>query len=204
MNSTLCTTRTKLIWKRIFGSSARERGSSYLVQSRANSSESKPEERQRLPEHDQLKAGPYQKVGNIIIIELNHHLWQQPWEVSRALRELNFEYRGQVTVHPDIPEVRERLFHCRNLVNIDIMPIDEMKRLLCIPAHITFNDLLSQIPETWGDHPPATFEYTVAVKKFAQYRKERIRDIMHRDAMELRLLRLRRERNVLKSGGSTL
>ena len=151
------------------------------------------EPQKEVPVHDQLKTGPFQKVGNVIIIELNSHLWQQPWEISRALRQLNFEFRGQVTVHPDIPEVRERLFHCRNLVNIDIVPIDEMKRLLCIPSHITFSDLLSQFPETWGEHPSAVFEYTVALKKFAQYRKERIRDIMHRDAVEMRLVRLRRQ-----------
>ncbi|KNH05876.1 hypothetical protein XU18_3153 [Perkinsela sp. CCAP 1560/4] len=166
--------------------------SSALLQCES-SSKSHSDHSAHVPLNQQLAQGPYQKVGNVIIIELNHQVWQQPWEICRYLRQLNFEFRGQVTVHPDIPEVRERLFHCRHLVNIDIVPIDEIKRSLCIPSHITFSDLLSQFPETWGEHPAAVFDYTNALKKFAQFRKERIRDIMNRDATEMRLVKLRRK-----------
>ena len=146
-----------------------------------------------LPEKARLSPAPYYKVGNIIIVELRTHLWQQGWELARDLRWLRFEYRGQVTAHPDIPEVRERLFHVRHLVTLDMISLDELKNLLRVPPHIHFSDLSAQYPATWGEVSFSWGCYGAARKLFSQYRRDRLRDIIHRDTIEKRLVAVQKQ-----------
>jgi len=144
-----------------------------------------------------LTPGPYEKVGNVFIVESNSHLWNIGWESARELRMLNFEFKGQVTIHPDIPAVRNRLFHVRHLVTIDVMPLDELKDRLGSPQHISFSDLAAQYPDAWGECPTQLLSpgspHNTSKKRFTQYRRDRLKDIMHRDAAELKLVRAKKQ-----------
>ena len=68
-----------------------------------------------------------------------------------------------------------------------------MKAALHIPPHIHFSDLLAQYPDNWGEVPVGRGCYVAARKRFCQYRKERLRDIVHRDSIEKRMVKLQKQ-----------
>ena len=136
----------------------------------------------------------YTKIGNIFIIKCTDYPFKYSWEVCRMLRDLRLEFRGQVVIFPDIPAVRLRLWRCRHVVSVDMMSTVELKKKLGVPSHITFRDLARQLPSHMGDaNRGAGDAYLRSRVDFMAYRRERLRDIMHRDQQELKLLSERKK-----------
>lgn len=131
---------------------------------------------------------PQRTVGGIFLVHCRDHPFKHSWEVTRMLRDLRLEFRGQFTIHPDIPEVRKKLWRARNAVAIERLDLDEAKELVGVPSHITFSDLAQQIPSTFGRGKAVPNPILRSKQNFMQYRRMRIRDVLHRDALEKRLL----------------
>jgi ribosomal protein L30/L7E len=140
-----------------------------------------------------MAPGPYEQVGNVFLVYCDDHPFKHAWEVNRVLRDLRFEFKGQLTIHPDTPQVRERLFRVRHIVSIEMVALDELKQMMGVPAHITFSDLATGIPLNHGRGPAAAMPLTRSRINFVQNRRMRLRDVMERDAAELKLLKLRKE-----------
>lgn len=104
------------------------------------------------------------------------------------LRDLRLEFRGQVSIHPDIPAVRKLLWRTRHVVTIERLDLDAAKELVGIPKHIQFRDLARQIPSTFGRTRAVPNPMLRSKMNFMQYRRMRLRDILHRDAVEKKLL----------------
>ncbi|CAD2220251.1 hypothetical protein AGDE_02167 [Angomonas deanei] len=123
----------------------------------------------------------------------NDHPFKYSWEVNRVLRDLRLEFRGQTVIVPDIPAVRRQLWRVRNMVRIDMLDLDEAKALVGIPEHIQFRDLNRQIPATFGRGKGVPNPHLRSKKNFMHLRRMRLRDVLHRDALELRLLEEKRK-----------
>ena len=136
----------------------------------------------------QVLPGPYRRVPNIIVLRSIDHPFKNGWEVAKVLRDLRIEFKGQTVIHPDVPRVRELIWHCRHMVEIDIISIDEMKSILGIPKHITFTDLQRTLPHSFHRTPNQGNPLMHGKVQFSEYRKMRLRDIMQRDALELKIL----------------
>lgn len=153
---------------------------------RASSSSSSSSE---IPPSQKATPGPYRKVGNIFICHCNEIPAKYTPQINKILRDLRFEFRGQVTVHPDVPAVRERLFRVRHIVKIDMISTDEMKQILDIPEYVTFNDLEAGGLNKYRQSGPSTpYPYLRSYFQFDNYRRKRIADILERDSVELKLL----------------
>ncbi|KPA75575.1 putative mitochondrial hypothetical protein [Leptomonas pyrrhocoris] len=139
-----------------------------------------------------IVAGPYRRVGNVFIVTCVDHPFKFSWEVNRMLRELRLEFMGQTTIVPDIPQVRKRLWRVRHLVRVDPVDLDEAKALIGVPEHVSFRDLASQIPPTFGRGPAVGNPRLRSKMNFMQLRRMRLRDVMHRDQLEKKLLEERR------------
>lgn len=138
-------------------------------------------------------AGPYRRVGNVFIVTCEDHPFKHGWEVNRMLRDLRLEFKGQTTIHPDIPEVRKRLWRVRHIVRVDLLDLDAAKELVGIPAHVSFSDLASQIPRSFG-RGGATANPGIRSKvRFMRLRRMRLRDILHRDQLEKSILEEKRK-----------
>eukprot|EP00744_Colponema_vietnamica_P024884 GILI01036423.1.p1 GENE.GILI01036423.1~~GILI01036423.1.p1 ORF type:complete len:206 (-),score=30.58 GILI01036423.1:71-688(-) len=134
-------------------------------------------------------ASPHRKVGNVFIIYCIDHPFKYQWETARMLRELRIEFKGQTVICPDIPQVRLRLWRVRHIVKIDMVDTDELKQMIGVPSHIKFSDLRRQLPVHVGDaNKSAGNPYLRSRVDFMLYRRQRMRDIMHRDQQELKLL----------------
>lgn len=139
-----------------------------------------------------IAAGPYRRVGNVFIVTCIDHPFKFSWEVNRMLRELRLEFMGQTTVVPDIPSVRKRIWRVRHVVRIDQLDLDEAKALIGIPEHISFRDLAAQIPPTFGRGGSVANPHMRSKMNFMRLRRMRLRDVMHRDQLEKRLLEEKR------------
>ena len=146
-----------------------------------------------VPPEQQLAPGPYRKVGNIFVVNVHDHPYKYGWEINRCLRDLKLEHRGEVRVHPDTPEVRERLFRVRHLVNIDMMTTDEAKDMIGVPRAVGFAQLKTTLPRNYGAGLTQDRDVEQSWVDFMETRRNRLRDIMQRDALELRLLKRRKE-----------
>nr|7ANE_S Chain S, uL30m [Leishmania major] len=135
-----------------------------------------------------IAAGPYRRVGNVFIVTCIDHPFKFSWEVNRMLRELRLEFMGQTTVVPDIPPVRKRIWRVRHVVRVDQLDLDEAKALIGIPEHISFRDLAGQIPPTFGRGGSVANPHMRSKMNFMRLRRMRLRDVMHRDQLEKRLL----------------
>lgn len=139
-----------------------------------------------------IAAGPYRRVGHIFIVTCVDHPFKFSWEVNRMLRELRLEFMGQTTIVPDIPQVRKQLWRVRHIVRVDHLDLDEAKALIGVPEHISFSDLAAQIPPTFGRGRAVANPLLRSKMNFMQLRRMRLRDVMHRDALEKRLLEEKR------------
>jgi ribosomal protein L30/L7E len=146
-----------------------------------------------VPPSCQAVAGPYERVGNVFLVQCVDLPVKYTRQINAVLRKLRFEFRGQWTVHPDTPEVREALFRVRHIVRIEQVPLDEMKRLLGMPAHVRFGDLEAGLPRLRGRGVGAKHPYVASMVNFNQFRRMRIKDVLERDAVELRLLAARKQ-----------
>ncbi|RNF01969.1 hypothetical protein TraAM80_06689 [Trypanosoma rangeli] len=140
-----------------------------------------------------IAPGPYRHVGNIFIVQCDDHPFKHSWEINRMLRELRLEYKGQTTILPDIPPVRKQLWRVRHVVKVDMLDLDEAKTLIGVPEHVSFSDLASQIPATFGRVRAVANPVLRSKMNFMKLRRMRLRDVLHRDALELRLLEERRK-----------
>lgn len=140
-----------------------------------------------------ITAGPYRCVGNIFIVHCVDHPFKFGWEVNRMLRELRLEFMGQTTIVPDVPEVRKRLWRVRHVVRVDMLDLDEAKALIGVPEHISFSDLNAQIPATFGRGKGTSSPVIRSKVNFMRFRRMRMRDVMHRDELEKRLLEEKRK-----------
>ncbi|SCU72238.1 uncharacterized protein TEOVI_000381400 [Trypanosoma equiperdum] len=139
-----------------------------------------------------IAPGPYRRVGNIFIVHCDDHPFKHSWEVNRMLRELRLEFKGQTTIVPDIPQVRKRIWRVRHIVKVDVLDLDEAKALIGVPEHISFTDLASQLPPSFGRVKAVPSPVIRSKMNFMKLRRMRLRDVLHRDALELRLLELKR------------
>lgn len=146
-----------------------------------------------------MLAGPYRRVGNVFVVSCEDHPFKHGWEVNRMLRDLRIEFRGQTVIHPDIPDVRKRLWRVRHLVRIDIMDLDEAKALVGVPAHMNFSELNAQIPATFGRGGGVSSPSIRSKVRFMRLRRMRLRDVLHRDELEKRLLE--EKRRAMTGGG---
>ncbi|GET85692.1 hypothetical protein, conserved [Leishmania tarentolae] len=140
-----------------------------------------------------IAAGPYRRVGNVFIVTCIDHPFKFSWEVNRMLRELRLEFMGQTTIVPDLPQVRKRLWRVRHIVRIDQLDLDEAKALIGVPEHVSFRDLAAQIPPTFGRGGSAANPHMRSKMNFMRLRRMRLRDVMHRDQIEQRLLEAKRQ-----------
>ncbi|EKG01809.1 hypothetical protein TCSYLVIO_007182 [Trypanosoma cruzi] len=140
-----------------------------------------------------IAPGPYRVVGNIFIVHCDDHPFKHSWEINRMLRELRLEFKGQTTIVPDIPQVRKQLWRVRHVVRIDMLDLDEAKALIGVPEHISFDDLASQIPVSFGRVRAVANPVLRSKMNFMKLRRMRLRDVLHRDALELRILEERRK-----------
>lgn len=142
-----------------------------------------------VPPTHQAQTGPYEKVGNIFICYNTDIPAKYTPQINLILRHLRFEFRGQMTIHPDTPEIREKLFRVRHLVRVEMVSLDEAKEILGVPQHVKFRDLESNGLNNYRQvGPDAMHPYIRSQIRFRRYRKERIRDILERDQVELKLL----------------
>jgi ribosomal protein L30/L7E len=153
-----------------------------------------------VPASQRLTPGPYRKVGNILIVHVVEHPFKYGWELNRALRKLKLEYRGEVRVMADTPKNRQWLFRVRHIVKIDMMNTDEVKEMLGIPASVSFSALKQNTPRNFGTGIVRDFDSAQSFADFAEVRRMRLRDIMQRDAVELRLLQKRKEAAAAAAG----
>ncbi|KAG5512225.1 hypothetical protein GH5_07710 [Leishmania sp. Ghana 2012 LV757] len=149
-----------------------------------------------------IAAGPYRRVGNVFIVTCTDHPFKFSWEVNRMLRELRLEFMGQTTIVPDIPQVRKRLWRVRHIVRIDQLDLDEAKALIGVPEHISFRDLAAQIPPTFGRGGSVANPYMRSKMNFMRLRRMRLRDVMHRDQLEKRLLEEKRRARQQQDSGA--
>lgn len=147
-----------------------------------------------IPESHRATPGPYRKVGNIFLVSCADIPAKYTPQINKILRELRFEFRGQVTVHPDTPEVRERLFRVRHIVKFDMITTDEAKAILNIPEYVTFSDLEAGGINRYGAAgPSAPYPYLKSRFMFDNYRRQRIQDILERDQVEMKLLEAKKK-----------
>ncbi|KAG5487520.1 hypothetical protein LSCM1_07477 [Leishmania martiniquensis] len=139
-----------------------------------------------------IAAGPYRRVGHVFIVTCIDHPFKFSWEVNRMLRELRLEFMGQTTIVPDVPQVRKRLWRVRHIIRIDQLDLDEAKALIGVPEHISFRDLAAQIPPTFGRGGSVANPHMRSKMNFMRLRRMRLRDVMHRDQLEKRLLEEKR------------
>ncbi|CAJ1005014.1 hypothetical protein Q4I28_000329 [Leishmania naiffi] len=149
-----------------------------------------------------IAPGPYRRVGNVFIVACVDHPFKFSWEVNRMLRELRLEFMGQTTIVPDIPQVRKRLWRVRHVVRIDQLDLDEAKALIGVPEHISFRDLAAQIPPTFGRGGSVANPHMRSKRNFMRLRRMRLRDVMHRDQLEKRLLEEKRHALQQQSDGA--
>lgn len=108
------------------------------------------------------------------------------------LRELRLEFMGQTTIVPDIPAMRLRLWRVRHVVRVDLLDLDEAKALIGVPEHIHFRDLAQKISPMFGRGGATSSPVIRSKKEFMRLRRMRLRDVLHRDELEKRLLAERR------------
>lgn len=137
-------------------------------------------------------AAPFRKVGNVLIVHCVDHPFKFSWEINRMLRDLRLEFMGQTVIVPDIPPVRKRLWRVRHIVRVDALDLDEAKALIGVPKHITFTDLNSAIPVHFGRGPAGASPNIRSRRNFMRLRRMHLRDVVHRDEVEKRLLEERR------------
>lgn len=137
-------------------------------------------------------TAPHRRVGNIFIVHCVDHPFKFGWEINRMLRELRLEYMGQTSIVPDIPVVRKQLWRVRHVVRIEQIDLDEAKALVGVPEHISFRDLNAQIPASFGRGGATANPVLRSKRNFMRYRRMRMRDVLHRDQLEKRLLEERR------------
>jgi ribosomal protein L30/L7E len=135
---------------------------------------------------------PYRKVGNVLMIHCTDHPFKYSWELNSMLRQLRIEYRGQVVIHPDIPDIRLALWRVRHIVHVEAINTDAVKEMLGIPEHVSFKDLARELPHI-AKESLGTSGYMEQVMDFRQLRRDRIKDIMKRDRLELTLLAERKK-----------
>ena len=144
----------------------------------------------------------YKRVGNVLIVRVTEYPFKFGWELNKILHELRIEFHGQVVIHPDIPEIRHKLFLVRHIVSIEMMDLDSVRKFLGIPGHIKFKSLLSGM----GNGPsPQLLGNAVEVQgrqQLTAVRRQRLKDVMHRDSLELRLLAARKELKSKQRTGS--
>ena len=144
---------------------------------------------------------PYRKVGNVLIIHVTDHPFKYSWELNAMLRQLRIEFRGQVVIHPDIPDVRLALWRVRHIVQVESINTDELKAMLGVPEHITFRDLAREMPNVAKTHLGSS-GYLENFNAFRQLRQDRIKDIMKRDKLELTLLAERKKLKASKGASA--
>jgi ribosomal protein L30/L7E len=141
-----------------------------------------------MPSQQHVPPPPHRTVGGVFIVLCSDHPFRHQWEVVKSLRDLRLEFKGQLTIHPDIPNVRKLLWRTRHVVRIERLDLDEAKAMVGVPTHMQFSDLARQIPRTFGRTKGMHNPGLRSKMNFTQYRKMRIRDILHRDAVEKKLL----------------
>ncbi|KAH9601454.1 hypothetical protein LSM04_002087 [Trypanosoma melophagium] len=149
-----------------------------------------------------IAPGPYRCVGNIFIVHCDDHPFKHSWEINRVLRELRLEYKGQTTIVPDIPPVRRQLWRVRHVVRVDALDLDEARALIGVPEHVDFADLAAQLPAAFGRIRGVANPVIRSKMNFMQLRRMRLRDVLHRDALELRLLEERRRALATQQGNA--
>ncbi|PWV12433.1 hypothetical protein C3747_51g175 [Trypanosoma cruzi] len=140
-----------------------------------------------------IAPGPYRVVGNIFIVHCNDHPFKHSWEINRMLRELRLEFKGQTTIVPDIPQVRKQLWRVRHVVRIDMLDLDEAKALIWrAGAHQFWRSCFTN-PGVFGRVRAVANPVLRSKMNFMKLRRMRLRDVLHRDALELRILEERRK-----------
>lgn len=140
------------------------------------------------PSTTAVAAGPYRRVGNIFFVHCIEHPFKFSWEVNRTLRELRLEFMGQTTIVPDTPQMRKRLWRVRHIVRVDHLDLDEAKALIGVPEHMSFRDLAAQLPSNFGRTRAVANPRLRSKMNFMELRRMRLRDVMHRDQLEKKLL----------------
>jgi ribosomal protein L30/L7E len=167
----------------------------------SSSSTSTEHQQQPPPESQQATPGPYRKVGNVFLCLCTDIPAKYTPQINKILRELRFEFRGQLTAHPDTPAVREKLFRVRHIVKVEMISTDEMKESLNIPEHVTFCDLeAGGLNRFRGTGPSAKYPYVKSMIRFANFRKQRIQDILERDQVEIKLVEAKK--NLVKKNAA--
>jgi ribosomal protein L30/L7E len=154
-----------------------------------------------VPQHS-VAHPPHRTVGGVFLVYCVDHPFKYTWEITKMLRDLRLEFRGQLTIHPDIPAVRKLLWRTRQVVRIERLDLDEAKVLVGIPSHMQFRDLAKQIPRTFGRTRGSSNPILRSRMNFMQYRRMRIRDLLHRDAVEKKLLAAKKVASQPKAGHS--
>ncbi|ORC85397.1 uncharacterized protein TM35_000351410 [Trypanosoma theileri] len=147
-----------------------------------------------------IAPGPYRCVGNVFIVHCDDHPFKHSWEINRMLRELRLEFKGQTAIVPDIPQVRRQLWRVRHVVRVDTLDLDEARALIGVPEHVGFADLAAQLPAAFGRGRAVANPVMRSKMNFMQLRRMRLRDVLHRDALELRLLEERRKALATQQG----
>lgn len=136
---------------------------------------------------------PHRIVGGVFVVTCNDHPFKHGWQVVRSLRDLRLEFRGQTSIHPDTPQVRLRLWRVRHVVRMERLDLDEVRELIGVPSHIEFEQLNRQLPNDFGRTKGTKGPALRSKMHFMQYRRMRLRDVLHRDAIEKRLLEEKRK-----------
>jgi ribosomal protein L30/L7E len=149
-----------------------------------------------VPETQKMARGKFRRVGNVLVVRVIEYPFKFDWEINSVLRFLRLEFKDQTMILPDEPKYRAAIFRVRHLVSVEMINTDELKKLLGIPDHVTFRDLAKTLPEDMnGERPPSVefvgFEDSLA--DFTILRKRRLKDVLARDAVELRLLNERKK-----------
>merc|ERR1711991_238268 len=73
-------------------------------------------------------------------------------------------------------------------MGIDMMSTDEVKEMLGIPAAVNFTELEAALPRNFGANVVKDFDTEAVFADFMETRRMRLRDVMQRDALELKIL----------------
>lgn len=146
-----------------------------------------------LPASRRLSPGAYARVPNVLVVRSVDYPYKFGWEICSALRALRIEFKDQTTVHPDTPAVRQLAWRCRHVVTLELVPLDDAKAALGVPPHVSFQQLRQALPSSSRARDAARSTYLTTVAKARRFRRMRMRDVLHRDAVERRLLAARKE-----------
>ena len=157
-----------------------------------------------VPEAQRMAPGRYRRVGHVFIVEVVDYPFKYEWEINHILRLLRLEFRFQTSIVPDEPRTRAMLFRVRHIVRINQVDTDELKKMLGIPSHVHFRDMLKTLPDgVWGGDAiqmTGDINYKYSLTAFTRFRKDRLKDILHRDALELKLLKEKKRLKAQQGG----